>query len=83
MGRAGNNLRNYIDEVSFALNDVTLYLDTHPNDIEALEYYQRYKKQREQAVSEYEKCYGPLCAYNVNSDNRWTWVDGAWPWEGV
>ncbi|MGN0360961.1 MAG: spore coat protein CotJB, partial [Hominisplanchenecus sp.] len=30
----------YINEVSFAVNDISLYLDTHPCDQEAMEYYQ-------------------------------------------
>ena len=83
MERAENELMKYIYEVSFALNDITLYLDTHPCDKEALEYYHKYKKQRHEAVREYEKCYGPLLNYDVNCDERWTWVDGPWPWEGV
>ena len=29
-------LLNYIDTVSFALIDTTLYLDTHPNDQKAI-----------------------------------------------
>ena len=82
VNRAGNELLKFITEVSFALNDVTLYLDTHPDDCEALKYYEKYKKQRHQAVCEYEKCYGPLLAYNVNSDNKWSWICTPWPWEG-
>ncbi len=80
---SGKGLMKYINEVSFALNDVTLYLDTHPDDTKALEYYHKYKEQRHQAVKEYEQCYGPLLNYDVNCSERWTWVDGPWPWEGV
>lgn len=32
-------LLRYIQEVSFAIDDVVLYLDTHPYDEEALKYY--------------------------------------------
>ena len=57
MDRTGKELMKFINEVSFALNDVILYLDTHPDDAEALEYYHKYKKQRHQAVKEYAVSY--------------------------
>ena len=33
-----------IDEVSFALNDVTLYLDTHPDCADAISYFNRWRR---------------------------------------
>jgi len=80
---ARNNLMHFINEISFALDDVGLYLDTHPEDKEAMEYYQKYRIQRNQAVKEYEKCYGPLTKYSVVADDSWTWICAPWPWEGV
>lgn len=41
------SLLKYIYEVSFAVNDITLYLDTHPEDEEALQYFCKYKTLRE------------------------------------
>ena len=35
------------------------------------------------AISEYEKCYGPITRYNVESTDKWTWICEPWPWEGV
>ena len=37
-------LLNYIDTVSFALIDTTLYLDTHPNDQKAINHFNQYQK---------------------------------------
>lgn len=82
MNKGQQNLLQFINEVSFALDDVALYLDTHPKDMTAMEYYRKYKSERAQAIKEYENMYGPLCHYNVNQDT-WTWVDEPWPWEGV
>ena len=31
-------------------------------------------------MTEYQNKYGPLFAEGVVGD-RWTWVDGAWPWQ--
>ena len=39
------------DENSFALYDAVLYLDTHPNDKSALEFYRR-KQQRQQETKQ-------------------------------
>ena len=74
--------QGYIQEVSFAIDDVVLYLDTHPYDEEALKYYKKYKKLYHEASEEYTQCYGPLQTSNVIADDRWTWVEGPWPWEG-
>ena len=45
-------LLNYIDTVSFALIDTTLYLDTHPNDQKAINHFNQYQKARKQALKE-------------------------------
>lgn len=54
------DLLEWINIVSFAVDDVKLYLDTHPNCSEALEFFDEFKKQRVQALKEYAKYYGPL-----------------------
>lgn len=75
-------LFQFINEVSFAINDIALFLDTHPCDSCALKYYKEYKELREQAMEEYTKCYGPLTYDNVDVDDKWTWACQPWPWEG-
>ncbi len=77
-----SQLLRYIDAVSLALDDVTLFLDTHPHNKEAMEYYNSYKEKRMQAVKDYTKYYGPLNRYNVNCSNEWQWNQGPWPWQG-
>ena len=49
-----------INQASFAVDDVKLYLDTHPCDAAALEYFHEYDRVRNQALKEYAKYYGPL-----------------------
>ena len=61
-------LLRYIQEVSFAIDDVVLYLDTHPYDEEALKYYKKYKKLYHEASEEYTQYYGPLQTSNVIAD---------------
>lgn len=74
-------LRNFIDEVSFALDDLALFLDTHPNCQQALASYANYKNMRMQAVKDYNQLYGPLNKYQVNDSNYFDWVNNPWPWE--
>ena len=47
------NLRFYIDAVSFAARDASLYLDSHPDDPEALEYFHHFNRARQQAPVSY------------------------------
>lgn len=71
----------YITKVTFALDDVILFLDTHPCDKEALSYYQMVRKEREKAMKQYNEQYGPLQIDQVESCDYWTWLDEPWPWE--
>lgn len=73
----------YIDEVTFILDDLTLYLDTHPTCKYALTEYEKYRDMRITALEEYTEKYGPLCRYDVKTENEWTWINQPWPWEGV
>lgn len=46
-------LLNHINAVSFAVDEVKLYLDTHPQDPDALAYFEKYSRMRNQAMKEY------------------------------
>lgn len=81
MNKEQHQLLKYISQVSFALTDTTLFLDTHPCDQDALDYYQMVKKQRQDALDEYSRKYGPLLIDRVECDQYWTWGDSPWPWE--
>ncbi|MDO5127249.1 MAG: spore coat protein CotJB [Eubacteriales bacterium] len=72
-----------ITKFSFMLDDIVLYLDTHPDCKEAIEAYNHYKMLRQEAICEYTKMYGPICKYNVDTDNCWDWINRPWPWEGA
>lgn len=70
-----------IQMYSFALDEIRLYLDTHPTCKNGLEYFHRYKKLYNDAVDEYVRLYGPLRADQVDCHDCWTWVNEPWPWE--
>ena len=77
-----NKLTRVISSVSFAINDLVLYLDTHPTDSEALAQYEKYKTIRRQAIREYTSEFGPLTSYDVKSTGKWSWGCTPMPWEG-
>lgn len=70
-----------IQIIEFVMYDAALYLDTHPCDEAALDYFHHFRKLKEEAVAEYAACYGPLTMDTVESKNKWTWIDHPWPWE--
>ena len=70
-----------IASVDFALYELTLYLDTHPEDQNALRMREIYQNKRRELIAEYEAAFGP---YVVTTDDvrgeRWTLVDSNWQW---
>lgn len=71
-----------INQFSFMLDDITLFLNTHPECNEAIESYNHYKKLRKDAIKNYTEMYGPITKYDVDATNYWSWVNKPWPWEG-
>ena len=76
-----NSLMKRLNEASFAVDDAGLYLDTHPNDKDAIRYFQNALAQRKNAMDAYESQYGPLFI-DDSSGGCWNWVTEKWPWEG-
>lgn len=77
-------LFNTINEISFAVNDMVLYLDTHPEDEAAISYFREKVMKRNEALKEYAAKYGPLTIDTADDSQscRWDWVLQPWPWEG-
>ncbi|HML35955.1 MAG TPA: spore coat protein CotJB [Bacillota bacterium] len=78
---AQHDLLRKIQALEFAIYDISLYLDTHPTDQNALCFYHQHREMLDAAVDEYTKCYGPLTIGTVESKNKWTWIEKPWPWE--
>ena len=70
-----------VQAASFALDDIQLFLDTHPNDRAALECFAKYQKIYKELCAEFEEKYGALKAKDVDTNKGWTWVMDPWPWE--
>ena len=78
-----NKLLLKLDQVSFSLDDLLLYLDTHPEDQDALNLYQELRGQRAEALREFEANFYPLTkdSEKAINDGKWTWDDAPLPWE--
>ena len=74
-------LMEEIKDYDFTVVELALYLDTHPTDQKALDIYSAVSEKLESLKEKYEHNYGPLTICGVKSGERWTWVDGPWPWE--
>ena len=67
--------------LDFAIDEMGLYLDTHPEDSEALELFNSYIKLAQQGRAKYEAAFGPLAKRYVSEDGQYTWINNPWPWE--
>lgn len=75
-------LMRRIMELGFYIDDIGLYLDTHPDDCRSLARYHEIHHEYDTAVQNYSEWYGPLNKYHVTCNSRFDWIDGPWPWEG-
>ena len=63
----------------FAIIELGLYLDTHPDDKKALCLHKEYTNKFKKLEDQYQKLYGPLSI--MYPCNKWRWLEEPWPWE--
>ena len=72
---------NEINCLDFEIQEIALYLDTHPDDEKALCLHNKYCKEYRDLTDKYQKVYGPL---TINYPcNKWRWLETPWPWESL
>lgn len=74
-------LEREIDRISFAMDELRLFLDTHPRDTKALAAVSELGKKRRESIERYRELYGPLDAYSAGGSEVWNWLRQPWPWE--
>jgi spore coat protein JB len=62
----------------FAMQELRLFLDTHPGDKEALSMFEKHQSKYSALKKEYEEQFGPLTLNGINSDE---WLKDPWPWD--
>ena len=70
-----------LQALHFAIQELALYLDTHRDDMEALEVYRDYQQMYERCKEEFKKKHGPLNHMKASSSECYDWLDDPWPWE--
>lgn len=71
-----------ISIVDFVLVEFMLYLDTHPHDRKAMEYFNHYSRIKNQMSQEFSRKYYPLTKDMAESTTEWRWGAAPLPWEG-
>lgn len=70
-----------IQAISFAMEELELYLDTHPNDATAIAQFVQLSQQHDAAEAQFADQYGPIKTSGVKSGAPWGWTATPWPWE--
>lgn len=71
-----------LQALDFVLVELTLYLDTHPDDQATIAQFSQFQHRRASIMQQFEAAFGPLRHYGASSIGKnWTWSDGPWPWQ--
>lgn len=70
-----------VQVLAFAVQELALYLDTHPEDMEALELYRQYQQLYRKSAQEYAQNIRPLNHTAPAQGDAYAWLDDPWPWE--
>lgn len=76
-----NDLLRQLQILDFALQDAILFLNSHPQDQNALSYYQKVQTQYNRVRLQMVQENGPLTNRD-NTGKEWNYIHGKWPWEG-
>lgn len=67
--------------LSFAVDELGLYLTTHAQDQEALDLYWSYVKLLKEGQEKYRKMHGPLLQTDLTPEDGYAWLKDPWPWD--
>ncbi len=65
----------------FAIWELHMYLDTHPEDQLALEKLREHEEKRQELLALYESKFGPIYSDATGQNTKWTWLQNPWPWD--
>ena len=73
-------LMRRIAAIDFAIVEMHLFLDSHPNNEEIANKLEEYRAKSDELRMKYEEQFGPLSPA-ANNGNRWAWISNPWPWD--
>ena len=71
---------NELQALEFVIQELGLYLDTHPNDKEAFALYQKYVGLEKTARKNFVASNGPLFQTDAAKNDKYNWLQDPWPW---
>ncbi len=78
-----NRMLREISVLSFTIVELTLFLDTHPSNQEAMRHFDYYNRLKNEKCEEYSKMFGPLSINHAKGRTQeFQWTMQPWPWEG-
>lgn len=78
----GNDYNVMMKAYLFAIIDLQLYLDVHPDDLETKKLFNKYVEEFNKLEKHVESKKGPLCVTSIyNTTPNWIWQKD-WPFEG-
>lgn len=69
-----------LQALEFVLQELALYLDTHPSDGEAFELFRQYAALEQEARSSFVAVGGPVSRGETAECKNWAWAKDPWPW---
>ncbi|MBR5515478.1 MAG: spore coat protein CotJB [Clostridia bacterium] len=72
-----NGLLLQIQQISFAMDELRLFIDTHPCCEEAIALFNDYAEKRNELVCRYNSDVMPLSGYALEQSGMWRWGKGA------
>ena len=77
---AKNTALSELMALDFAIDELGLYLTTHPDDKEVLNLYWSYIRLGREGREKYEEMYGPLLQTDI-TPGSFKWLNNPWPWD--
>ena len=78
-----SKLLHEINILSFTIVELTLFLDTHPDNQEAMRHFDYYNRLKKDKYEEYNNMFGPLSLNQAKGRTQeFQWTMQPWPWEG-
>lgn len=69
-----------LQALEFVMQELMLYLDTHPEDEEAAKLLEQFSAMECSAKAEYERRFGPLTMSSAVQGGKYRWLQEPWPW---
>lgn len=78
-----DELLKKLSELDFIAVDLALFLNTHPENREAIQAYNQVITAADAVRMKYEEAYGPLCSFRsyASDTDHWEWSNNPWPWQ--